>query len=170
MTCWAVNNTRPCVKVNFFSTMLKNKITNWNKYMNNMNMIPVCTEQQSMPFPQYPRRQVPLLVCNVQICRCHLQCISSMLISLAFIFENIHCTHDDVIKLKHFPRYWLFVRGIHQSPVNSPHKGQCRGALMFTLICTRISGWINNCEAGDLIRNRAHYDVIIMDYRWGVQF
>ena len=26
---------------------------------------------------------------------------------------------------------WLFVRGIHRSPVNSPHKGQWRGALMF---------------------------------------
>ena len=22
-------------------------------------------------------------------------------------------THDDVIKWKHFPRYWPFVRGIH---------------------------------------------------------
>ena len=31
--------------------------------------------------------------------------------------------HDDVIKWKHFPRYWPFVRGIHRSPVNSPHKG-----------------------------------------------
>ena len=38
--------------------------------------------------------------------------------------------HDDVIKWKHFPRYWPFVRGIHRSPVNSPHKGQWRGALM----------------------------------------
>ena len=28
--------------------------------------------------------------------------------------------HDDVIKWKHFPRYWPFVRGIHRSPVNSP--------------------------------------------------
>ena len=44
-------------------------------------------------------------------------------------------THDDVIKWKHFPRYWPFVRGIHRSPVNSPHKGQWRGALMFSLIC-----------------------------------
>ena len=34
--------------------------------------------------------------------------------------------HDDVIKWKHFPRYWPFVRGIHRSPVNSPHKGQWR--------------------------------------------
>ena len=38
--------------------------------------------------------------------------------------------HDDVIKWKHFPRYWPFVRGIHRSPVNSPHKGQWCGALM----------------------------------------
>ena len=45
------------------------------------------------------------------------------------------CAHDDVIKWKHFPRYWPFVRGIHRSPVNSPHKGQWRGALMFSLIC-----------------------------------
>ena len=30
--------------------------------------------------------------------------------------ENIH---DDVIKWKHFPRYWPFVRGIHRPPVNS---------------------------------------------------
>ena len=39
--------------------------------------------------------------------------------------------HDDVIKWKHFPRYWPFVRGIHRSPVNSPHKGQWCGASMF---------------------------------------
>ena len=31
--------------------------------------------------------------------------------------------HVDVIKGKHFPRYWPFVRGIHRWPVNSPHKG-----------------------------------------------
>ena len=40
-------------------------------------------------------------------------------------------SHDDVIKWKHFPRYWPFVWGIHRSPVNSPHKGQWRGALIF---------------------------------------
>ena len=39
--------------------------------------------------------------------------------------------HDDVIKWKHFPRYGPFVRGIYRSPVNSPHKGQWRGAFMF---------------------------------------
>ena len=60
--------------------------------------------------------------------------------------------HDDVIKWKHFPRCWPFVRGIHRSPVNSPHKGQWRGALMFSLICTWLNGWINIGEAGDLRR------------------
>ena len=65
-------------------------------------------------------------------------------------------SHDDVIKWKHFPRYWPFVRGIHRSPVNSTHKGQWRGALMFSLICAWINGWINTCEAGDLRRHRAH--------------
>ena len=39
--------------------------------------------------------------------------------------------HDDVIKWKHFLRNWPFVRGIHRSPMNSPHKGQWRGASMF---------------------------------------
>ena len=72
--------------------------------------------------------------------------------------------HDDVIKWKHFPRYWPFVRGIHRSPVNSPHKGHWRGALMFSLICVWINGWVNNREAGDLRRYRGHYDVIVMSW------
>ena len=46
--------------------------------------------------------------------------------------------HDDVIKWNHFPRYWSFARAMHRSPVNSPQKGQWRGALMFSLICTWI--------------------------------
>ena len=70
--------------------------------------------------------------------------------------------HGDVMKWKHFPRYWSFVRGIHRSPVNSPHKGQWRGTLMFSLICSWINGWVSNREAGDLRRHRAHYDVIVM--------
>ena len=69
--------------------------------------------------------------------------------------------HDDVTKWKHFPRQWPFVRGIPRSPVNSPHKGQWREALMSSLICSRINGW-HNGEAGDLRRHRAHYYVILM--------
>ena len=72
--------------------------------------------------------------------------------------------HDDGIKRKHFLRYWPFVWGIPRSPVNSPLKGQWRRALMFTLIYARINGWVNNREAGDLRRHRAHYDVTVIDF------
>ena len=70
--------------------------------------------------------------------------------------------HDDVIKWKHFPRYWPFVRGIHRSSVNSPHKCLWRGTLMFALICARINGCVNSREAGDLRRYLAHCDVTVM--------
>ena len=79
--------------------------------------------------------------------------------------ELMRHIHDDVIKWKHFSRYWPFVWGIHRSPMNSPHKGQWRGALVFSLICAWINGWVNNGEAGDLRRHRAHYDVIVMSYK-----
>ena len=69
--------------------------------------------------------------------------------------------HDDVIKWKHLPHYWPLVRGIHRLLVNSPHKCQWRGALMFSLICARTNGWVNYRKAGDLRRHRAHYDVIV---------
>ena len=71
-------------------------------------------------------------------------------------------TNNDVIKWKHFPHYWSFVPRNHRSPVNSPHKGQWRGALMFSLICAWINGWLNDREAGDFRRHRIHYDVIAM--------
>ena len=60
---------------------------------------------------------------------------------------KIHNTHDDVIKWSHFPRCRPFMRGIHWSPVNSPHKGQWRGALIFSLISAWINGWVNNRDA-----------------------
>ena len=67
--------------------------------------------------------------------------------------------HNDVIKWKHFSSCWPFVRW----PVNSPHKGQWRGALMFSFICAWMKAWVNNHEAGDLGHHRAHYDVIVMN-------
>ena len=73
-----------------------------------------------------------------------------------------HNFHDDVIKWKQFPRYWRFVRGIHRSPVNSPYKGQWRRALMFSCICARINGWVNNGEVDYLRRHHAHYDITVM--------
>ena len=85
----------------------------------------------------------------------------------AWISKCERLFHYDVIKWKHFPRYWPFVWGIHRSPVNSPHKGQWRRALMFSLISAWINGWVNNREVGDLRRQLAHYDVIVM-FEYGI--
>ena len=86
-------------------------------------------------------------------------------------------TLDDVIKWKHFPRYWPFVWWIHRSPVNSPHKGQWCGALMLSLICVlnkRLSkrswGWWyetplrslwRHCNDSGLLRNRCSMSAFI---------
>ena len=66
-------------------------------------------------------------------------------------------------QMKHFSRYWPFLRGIRRWPVNSPDKDQWHGALVLSLICTWINGWIKNREAGDLGGHRAHYYVIVME-------
>ena len=56
-------------------------------------------------------------------------------------------------------------------PVNSPHKGQWRGALMFSLICVWINGWVNSREAGDLRHHRGHYDVNVIRWlEWNCDF
>ena len=62
------------------------------------------------------------------------------------------------------PFYALLVlcAGISPVSVNSPHKGQWREALMFSLICAWINDWVDNREAGDLRRHHGHYDVIVM--------
>ena len=60
--------------------------------------------------------------------------------------------------------YWPFVRGIHRSPVDSHHKGQWRGALMYSLVCTWTNGWANSRDAGELRRLSAHYDVTVMGW------
>ena len=93
-------------------------------------------------------------ICIIALRSAILQCTPCMI--------AICILHDDVIKWKHFPRYWPFLRGIHRSPVNSSHKGRWHGALMFSLICDWINGWVNNGEAGDLRRHRTHYDANVM--------
>ena len=46
--------------------------------------------------------------------------------------------------------------------VDSPHKGQWHGALMFSLMCGWTNNWANNRDAGDLRRHHVHYDVTVM--------
>ena len=82
--------------------------------------------------------------------------------------------YDDVIKWKQFPRYCPCVWGIHRPTVNSPHRGQWCGALMFSEICAWTNGGVNNRDVGDLRRHHAHYDdivrntVIATDFRFNL--
>ena len=61
--------------------------------------------------------------------------------------------HDEVIKWKHFPRYWPFLRAIYRS------------TFMFSLICAWTNGWANNRDTGDLRRHHTHYGVTAMQER-----
>ena len=104
------------------------------------------------------------------LCDRHVVLLHSGINILSSWIESLcHVFHDDVSKWKHVLRYWPFVREIHRSPVNSPHKGQWRGALMFSLICALINDWVNNHEAGDLRRHRAHYDDIAVLRIFGIK-
>ena len=72
-------------------------------------------------------------------------------------YVEILYLYDDVIKGKHFPRNWPFVRGIQRCPVNSPHKGQWLGALMLPRLNKRLrkqsEGWWFETLFGPLWRH-----------------
>ena len=115
--------------------------------------------------------------------RFHRSLLGWSIIFLHFITEfcvvDIECNDPVYTRWRHqmetfsaVPGYWPFVRGIHRWSVNSPHKGQWRGALMFSLICAWINCWVNNREAGDLRRHLAHYHVIVMQTgcEWVIKF
>ena len=65
-------------------------------------------------------------------------------------------------QMEKFSALLVLCAGNSPAPVNSPHKGQWRGALMFSLIYAWINGWVNNREDGDLRRHRAHFYVNVM--------
>ena len=111
------------------------------------------------------------------IWQCHLElaailsrphCVNSL--TLGQSSQSQWSNHEEYQKtrwrhqMETFPAFLALCAGIHWSPVNSPHKG--RGALMFIWSAPWINGWVNNREAGDLRRHRAHYDVIVMNASW----
>ena len=68
------------------------------------------------------------------------------------------------------PSWWRHPMGIFfallalcagNSPVTGEFPSQRPVAQSFD-VCTLTNGWVSNCEAGDLRRHRAHYDVIVM--------
>ena len=121
-----------------------------------LSTLVMCYPTRCHIWPESTEALYPLLV------RCTEKPPARLILRTQNVNIVVWCVHDDVINWKHFPCYWPFVRGINRSPVNSPHKGQWREALMFLLSTPWINGWVNNRKAGDLGRHRAHYDVTIM--------
>ena len=108
--------------------------------------------------------------CDIAVCALHvsgnIDGIINVCVQLKYILCNVLLNHNAVMTWKRFTHYWPlerkstshttwwrhqmetfppnwpFVRGIHRSPVNSPHKGQWRRALMFSLICVWINSWV----------------------------
>ena len=105
---------------------------------------------------------IKLTPCSV----CKVQCNPPQHISFTGVAsemaKQVVVYHDGVVKWKHFLRYWPFVKGIHGSPVDYPHKGQWRWALMFSLICVWTNGWANNRDASYLRRQFTYYDITVM--------
>ena len=121
--------------------------------------------QHSTKYNTHCQQYITSVYWKHKLSRQHSTKLQNMSSRISYPWDKIFlmtCFNDDVIKWKHFPLYWSFVRGIHRSPVNSPHKGQWCGALLLSLICAWINGWVNNQEAGALRRHRAHYDVIVI--------
>ena len=104
-----------------------------------------------------------ILIMSCALCFCH-NVLGHVLAVCSISLPKAWWRHQ----METFFVYWPFVRGIHGSPVNSPHKGQWRGALMISLICVWTNGWANTRDAGDLRRHRAHYDVTVMASRLGL--
>ena len=90
------------------------------------------------------------IICHRSTLKLHMKFEYHIIIMMTSSNGNIFCVDGHL-------------RGeFNRSPVNSPHRSQWRGDLMFSLICVWINGWVNNREAGDLRRYRAHYDVTLM--------
>ena len=89
-----------------------------------------------------------------------------MIAKEAYIYLVVHRVKKQGTWWRHqmetFSALLIICAGNSPVPGEFPAQGQWRGALMFSLICTRINGWVNNGEAADLRRHRAHYDVAVM--------
>ena len=91
---------------------------------------------------------------------------------LTSLCAQIHIVNDELNLVDDIPRVSMrfmmtsSTRNIFRVigprlPVDSPHKVQSRGALMFSLICARTNGWANNRHVGHFRRHRTHYDLNI---------
>ena len=87
-----------------------------------------------------------------------------------YFLRMVPMWHDDVIELKHFSCYWPFVRGIHRSPVDFPHKEQVTQSFdvfwVFFLVYAWTNGWTNSGISSDLIRYAGHMTSMKWTWLW----
>ena len=68
---------------------------------------------------------------------------------------------------QHSPKF-IWNSSLAKSRVPIVHFSISQSFQILAQICARINGWVNNREAGDLRRYRAHYDFIVM--RWDILY
>ena len=119
------------------------------------DLTPMCIRCYKLREYRVLGRTLGILLCRVWVVRW-----SVVHGSFQVYLATNYCATALRMKWKYFLRYWPSVRG----PVTSPHKGLWRGALIFSLIYAWIKCCVNNREAGDLRRHRAHYDVTVMGF------
>ena len=102
---------------------------------------------------------------------CVFRFIQDTHISILFL-QRVNANHnwyhfialnDDVIKWKHFPRYWPLggeSTGQRLSPLT-----KASGAGLWCFLWSPPNGWGSNWNGGDLRRHRSHDDVRLMVYR-----
>ena len=152
--CWDHHHTITNIRGNKGSNVCEHNVHNIHMQFILSPVFPVLSSTHTQRLANY----INLL--NIHRIRMALIVYSG--INCEFIWSSLYFSHDDVIKWKHFPCYWSFVRGIYRLPMDSSHKSEWLGALMFSLICAWTNRWANNRDAGDLRRHRAHYNVIVM--------
>ena len=113
-------------------------------------------------FPGYRQQCIITNIASIYVYMWYAICIFAFCDPWMYMPENKTTTAWWRHQMATFSAKLALRAGNSPVPVNSPHKGQWRGALMFSLICVWINDWVNNREAGDLRRHRGHYDVNVM--------
>ena len=80
----------------------------------------------------------------------------------AVILTSGGLVHGDVIKWKHFPRYWPLCGEFTGHQWNPRTGANVAELWCFLWFEPWINGLVSNDETGDLRRHRAHYDATVM--------
>ena len=146
----------------------------WQSYVytaNTLTLCRYCCTDPAFLHTTLKQSQMQSIGIQTQLLDCTHQCRSRLK------FPIMNWVDDSIAGGQHMAFTWwrhqmeTFSALLAFCAGNSPHKDQWRGLLMFTLICARINGWVNNREAGDLRCHRANYDIIVMimnDCAWVV--